>query len=194
MKMEHLTIGERVKDLRNAKGLTLKELSEAIQAKTGHYIAVSTLSDLEAYGNSDKVNKEPRLSTIKAITEYFGISLDYLAGISEVKSPNIERQAINKMLGLSENAIEFLEKRRPLFECSAINAIIEYNNGDIVSLIYSHLFHKSNDAEIEVGNNITIDGNNIADIFLLEIVSELRSLRKELSGGAENGKHTREKE
>lgn len=108
--MVKLSTGERVKDLRNNQNLTLKELSKAIEEKTGQHIAVSTLSDLEAYGNSDKANKEPRFSTLKAITEYFEISLDYLAGISDVKSPNIRLQAVHKMLGLSEESILKLQE------------------------------------------------------------------------------------
>ena len=43
--------------------------------------------------------------------------------------------------------------------------------------------------EIEVGNNTTINKKNLADVFLLQIISELRTLRKIISGGAGNGQH-----
>lgn len=129
--MTRLTIGERVKDLRQKQKLTLKELSEAIQSKTGQRIAISTLSDLEAYGDGDRPNKEPRLSTLKAITDYFGISLDYLSGISEVKSPKIKLQAVHKMLGLSEDSIIKLQEANGLnmyFVLLALDELIKDDN------------------------------------------------------------------
>ncbi|MBQ8767171.1 MAG: helix-turn-helix transcriptional regulator [Clostridia bacterium] len=129
--MVKLSTGERVKDLRQAQGLTLKELSTNIQEKTGQHIAVSTLSYIEAYGNSDKANKEPRFSTLKAITDYFEISLDYLAGKSEVKSPEIKFQAVHKMLGLSEEGILKLQEAnetRMYFVLLALDKLLKDDN------------------------------------------------------------------
>lgn len=70
-----------------------------------------------------------------------------------------------------------------------IDKIITYDGGIIIRLIYDHLFYKANDVEIEVGNNTTINKKNLADVFLLQIISELRTLRKIISGGSGNGQH-----
>lgn len=123
--MTKLTTGERIEELRRSKGLTLKELSEEIKAKTGERIAVSTLSDLESS------SKDPRLSTLRAIANYFSVSLDYLGGISEVKSLDIKVQAIHKQLGLSEQAIAALytaRKIRQVFSLRALNVLLQDKN------------------------------------------------------------------
>ena len=186
--MTHLTIGERVKDLRNAKGFTLKELSEAIQSKTGQYIAVSTLSDLEAYGDGCKPNKEPRLSTVKAITEYFEISLDYLAGISEVKSPDIELQAVSKMLGLSEAGILNLQeanKQRMYFVLLALDELLK--DGNLYTLDKLGGYLTIDDAYTAE----RIDGQPIKQktLFAVEVLQCIDDLRRkvqeEINGGAE---------
>ncbi len=186
--MTHLTTGERVKDLRNAKGLTLKELSSAIQLKTGQYIAVSTLSDLEAYGDGCKPNKEPRLSTVKAITDYFEISLDYLAGNSEVKSPNIKLQAIHKMLGLSEEGIKRLQEaneQRMYFVFLALDELLKDDNLYTLDKIGQYL---------TIGDKyITerIDGQPIKQktLFAVELQQCFddmrRKVQEEFNGGAE---------
>lgn len=184
----HLTIGERVKDLRQKQKLTLKELSEAIQAKTGQHIAVSTLSDLEAYGDSYKPNKEPRLSTLKAITDYFEISLDYLAGISEVKSPKIKLQAVHKMLGLSEAGIMRLQeanKQKMYFVLLALDELLKDDNLYTLDKLGQYL--TINDAYMTE----RIDGQPIKQktLFAVEVQQCLddmrRKVQEELNGGAE---------
>ena len=123
--MTKLTTGERIEELRREHELTLKGLSDAIANKTEQRIAASTLSDLES---SSKI---PRLSTLKTIADYFGVSLDYLAGISEVKSPNIELQAVHKMLGLSEKGIKRLQEaneQRMYFVLLALDELLKDDN------------------------------------------------------------------
>lgn len=129
----------------------------------------------------------PSLSKCLELCNLFNCELGYL--LCEYNCKTRMATDINRVTGLKEEAIEFLKQRKPLFECSAINEIITYDGGIIISIIYDYLFHKTNDIEIEVGNNVIINGDNIADAFLLQIVSELRSLRKKINGGQNNGKH-----
>lgn len=176
-----LTTGERVKDLRIKQGLTLKELSAAIEKKTGVHLAPSTLSDLEAYGNTDKANKEPRLSTLKAITDYFDISLDYLAGNSEVKSPSLTKQAIHKMLGLSEAAILQLQtanRQRMAFVLLALEELISAN--DLYTLdTFGQYLTMSDDTTIERANGQRIKERAIAALDLQQSLDDIRRMYKE---------------
>ena len=65
------TIGERIKNLRELKGLSAKELAEILD------INQSTYSKLE----NDK--KSISVSELRRITKFFGVTADYIIGISK---------------------------------------------------------------------------------------------------------------
>ena len=207
-----LTLGEKVKDLRKEKKLTLKELSEAIEKKTGVNIAPSTLSDLEKYGDSK--SKDPRLSTLKAIAQFFGVSIDYLAGYTEAKSPQTEMQAIHRFLGLSETSINLLkmDHSRNNKIVSTINTMLEAEDGELLRTISDYMTFYSKDIYIKSDGStesmtaragrifataseqsvepITeINGDKLADIYLLQIQYQLQDLRKKKTEMLKNGKH-----
>ena len=187
--INRLTTGERVKDLRIKQGLTLKELSAAIEKKTGMHLAPSTLSDLEAYGNSDKTNKEPRLSTLKAVTDYFDISLDYLAGNSEVKTRDITKQAIHKSLGLSEAAIMELQtanRQRMAFVLLALEELL--NGDDLYTLdIFGQYLTMSDSATVERTNGQPIKERALAALDLQQSLDDIRRKYKERQGKTKEG-------
>ena len=183
--MTKLTTGERIEELRRNKRLTLKELSEEIKAKTGERIAVSTLSDLESSG------KDPRLSTLRAIANYFSVSLDYLAGISEVKSPNTTLQAVHKMLGLSEAGIKSLQEANMHSMYFVLLALDELLKDECLYTLD------------KLGQYIEIDDKCVAEridgqpikqktLFMVEVherISDMRLKVQEIKGGSSNGQH-----
>ncbi len=65
------TIGERIKDLRESKGLSAKELTQILD------INQSTYSKLE----NDK--KAIAVAELKKITEFFEVTADYVIGTSK---------------------------------------------------------------------------------------------------------------
>ncbi|NLJ89917.1 MAG: helix-turn-helix transcriptional regulator [Clostridiales bacterium] len=65
------TIGEKIKELRESKCLSAKELGEILD------INQSTFSKLE----NDK--KSISVSELRKITEFFGVTADYIIGISK---------------------------------------------------------------------------------------------------------------
>jgi transcriptional regulator with XRE-family HTH domain len=71
-----MPIGERLKRLRTAKGMTQLELSRA----TG--LSLSIIAQLE---QGDTAN--PRLNTVKALAKAIGCSLDELAGDDQAEGP-----------------------------------------------------------------------------------------------------------
>ena len=93
-----LTNGERLKDLRNSHNLTLKELAE----QTG-----LSASALGSYETDD--DKEISPYSITTLAKFYGVSTDYLLGLTETKNhPNTELHE----LGLSDEMIDLLKSGR----------------------------------------------------------------------------------
>ncbi|WP_366448966.1 helix-turn-helix transcriptional regulator, partial [uncultured Pseudoflavonifractor sp.] len=90
-----LTIPERLKDLRIERGLTLEQLSEATgisRAALGKYEA-DDFKDISPF-------------SIAALAKFYGVSADYLMGLTETKNhPNTELEALH----LGDGAIEVLK-------------------------------------------------------------------------------------
>ena len=90
-----LTIPERLKDLRTERGLTLEQLSEATgisRAALGKYEA-DDFKDISPF-------------SIAALAKFYGVSADYLMGLTETKNhPNTELEALH----LGDGAIEVLK-------------------------------------------------------------------------------------
>ena len=90
-----LTIPERLKDLRTERGFTLEQLSEATgisRAALGKYEA-DDFKDISPF-------------SIAALAKFYGVSADYLMGLTETKNhPNTELEALH----LGDGAIEVLK-------------------------------------------------------------------------------------
>ncbi|QXE18275.1 helix-turn-helix domain-containing protein [Clostridium sp. 001] len=75
--MKNYTLGTRIRNLREEKSISQLELAKILN------IGNTTLSQYE----SDK--RVPSDTVKKKIAEYFGISLDYLMGLTDTKEPKI---------------------------------------------------------------------------------------------------------
>ena len=93
-----LTIQERIKDLRVERGLTLKELA----AETG--LSSSALGSYE----TDETKDISHYALIK-LAKFYGVTADYLLGLSEMKSHS---NADLADLRLSDNMIDILKSDR----------------------------------------------------------------------------------
>jgi transcriptional regulator with XRE-family HTH domain len=71
-----ITLKNRLKELRKKKHLTLKELGEQLG------LANNTLSQYETG------KREPKLETWQKLAEFFGVSVQYLQGLSDVPNAN----------------------------------------------------------------------------------------------------------
>lgn len=76
--------GERLKQLRTERGLTQIELSEKVN------INYSTLSDYER-----GERKDPYISTIRTLANFFGVSIGYMSGDSDEKE-DLNYEKINQ--------------------------------------------------------------------------------------------------
>jgi transcriptional regulator with XRE-family HTH domain len=73
------TFAERLKELRKEKQLTVEQLANNIGS------AKSTISRYEN-------GREPKGDIIRLLTEYFDVSIDYLMGVSDIKTPNLKNE------------------------------------------------------------------------------------------------------
>lgn len=85
---------ERLKELRGKK--TLQEVSDAI--------GITRV----AMGYYEKGERKPDIEILYRIADFYKVSADYLIGITDVKTPDIEIKAIANSIGLSEDAINIL--------------------------------------------------------------------------------------
>ena len=64
-------LGSRLKELREEKGLTQKQLAEQLGLNSVTYLRY------------EKSQREPALSVVADIAEYFNVSVDYLLGLKD---------------------------------------------------------------------------------------------------------------
>ncbi len=104
-------IGNRMKTLRMDSGLS--------QAALGNKLGVTQ----QTIGKWENENAEPGCAAISALCRLFGVTSDYLLGLSDNRQP--KNAATGKQLGLSDGAIESLESLKFLESNRAIlNALL----------------------------------------------------------------------
>lgn len=100
---------DRLQDLIKESGKDLKTLADEIGISSGA---------LSKYQND---NGEPGISALYKIANYFGVTADYLIGLSDNKT--VENASIGQVTGLSDGAIQTLEKMNAAGNYYVINDI-----------------------------------------------------------------------
>ena len=167
----YTVLGARLKEARKTMGYSLEYVAKACN-----------IQQYQTVSKWESGNTSPSLEKLLTLCKLYGCDLGYFIGEYDCKTR--KNTDIKAETGLSEAAINQLkaDKAFKTSRIQALNALIEFDNGNIIQDIYSFLFHKF-DGQIEAGN-VVINGNNIADIFLLEIIGELQALRQRINGGA----------
>lgn len=70
----------RLREMRNEKGITLKQLSDALKSNNELSLSPDTLSKYE------REEREPKRDTWLKLADYFHVSIAYMMGISDSKS------------------------------------------------------------------------------------------------------------
>ncbi|OQB13231.1 MAG: HTH-type transcriptional regulator ImmR [Firmicutes bacterium ADurb.Bin193] len=91
-------LAKRIKELRVQKGLTQQKFAEMMSL------------GITAVNNYENGNRTPSADTVIKMAKFFGVPSDYLLGLSDIKSFDIENMSINKKLGLTQSAINKLKK------------------------------------------------------------------------------------
>lgn len=110
--------GPRLKMLRKEKGLTGTEFGKLFN------FSRSGVSNWEAR------TREPSQAVLKEIADYFEVSVDYLIGVSDVRSPNII--ANEDVKGFTAKLVEQLIKEKMIKD-------IDHIPDDIVNMVISAL-------------------------------------------------------
>lgn len=84
---------ERLRELREAAGLTQQELAEKLDWSRG---------SISFY---EKCQRCPDIEFLKAASTFFGVSADWFIGLSDVKSPHADIQGVCAFTGLSETSV-----------------------------------------------------------------------------------------
>ena len=150
----------RLIDLRKERGLTQEDLAKVIQKKR------STVSGYETEG------KEPDLETVCLLAEYFGVSSDYLLGISNYRT-HTETVFFNDNVNFN---------LRPVVSQTFDSFYLLLSRDMQLSrperlLLYRKLFSTVQSLRAEVRKRIEASGGQVSDAAAL---SELMALQSEL--------------
>lgn len=101
-------MAERLKQLREGRGLSHDKLSKALADQYGVKISPDSLINYEvADANHTKAykNQGMRVEYLRCLANFYQVSADYLIGITDVKSQDPSIATIVKSTGLSERSI-----------------------------------------------------------------------------------------
>lgn len=148
----------KIRELRQEKGLTIKDLSENLNIKE------PTLSKYE------RSEREPNIDSLIKIADYFEVSVDYLIGRSDCKKQDY--QPIADLLGIDDKTIEILlslvKTESQIKEMDILEAIIQNRFfPNLINQIYSFII---NDERGWKDVNIYNKDGTIANIITAEIM------------------------
>lgn len=87
----------RIRDLRKEKGLTQSNLAKLL-----------SVSD-RTIGFYETGQRDPDTSTLKTLSEYFDVSVDYLLGLTEFRTP---ADKISQAIGADKDLLKFWEETK----------------------------------------------------------------------------------
>lgn len=98
--MSRLTRGERFKDARTVFNKNKKETMDEVFAATG--VSKSAIQALE----DDSISRSVGYDKVAKLSEHYGVSTDYLLGLTNVKSINPDMRNAIEFTGLTQESIE----------------------------------------------------------------------------------------
>lgn len=145
---------KRLKELRETKGLNQRELAAKIDVSNG---------SISYY---EKCQRLPDIETAYKLSEFFGVSSDYLLGLSDVKSKDTNIQATCNYTGLNQEAIQCLHKRT-----QSLNNNSQLKNNVTINDYEINISDEEYKSMIEYNKSYTKDYY----IFLNTLILELES-------------------
>lgn len=103
-------LADRLHYLREEKGLSWDRLAETLKDQYGIQIHRDTLKFYEAKGNHSKAgnNRAMKAEYLYCLADFYGVSVDYLLGRTDTRSPDADIQAIMQKTALSEATVQEL--------------------------------------------------------------------------------------
>lgn len=108
----------------------LSDLIEEKKKKGVDYRLISAETNISTGALSNYANdvQQPNISKLAVIADYFGVSADWLLGLSDVRTPDIKTKAICCYTGLSERAVFELFANTAMGLSTGLNIILETPN------------------------------------------------------------------
>ena len=176
-----LTMGERLKDLRSQRGMTIKEVCEALESQFSFTISPGKYNEIE--GDKDK---DFGYRAFIPLAKFFNVSVDYLIGLNDIPSPDYSVQAAHEVTGLSGIAVETLS-RLSANDTAVLSEVLESHSLRllrVLSLIQQKAFHgpkkASNPLQYEKSIPIELHGGSIfteTESVLLDTLIQTEVLR-----------------
>ena len=107
--------GPRLKTLIDEKGITVRSLAKDLN------VSVGVLSDWQ------NGNKTPRGDSIMKLTEYFGVTADYLLGLTDASTIDTHTRISCDTTRLSEKAVKILSSMEKS-DVEKLSKLIEFYN------------------------------------------------------------------
>ena len=108
----------------------------------------------------------PKTENLIKIADYFGISVDFLLGITDIPNTDTNMQAVHKFTGLSAGAIgklqDIYEENRKTAFSDIISLLIENPNAEYLIAVIADLISCTLDGSSEEETNVAISGNGFA--------------------------------
>lgn len=156
-------LGKRLKALMNRDGINQNQLAQELNVNK------STVSN---WLKADNIKSEHLVSLAK----YFGVTTDFLLGLTNNASPDYELRSITDLTGLSDKAITVLANLNHIsssdIEYSRVPATLNliFENLDLLTNLYGFLTSPN--------TNIGEFPDPIGSMYLLQIQNQLLSIRE----------------
>lgn len=111
-KSKSFIMAQRLKELRNEKGLSHESLRKALIEKYEIDISSDSLKNYEVskapHAKAYK-NDGMRVEYLRCLSDFYGVSSDYILGVTAIKSGDPDVQSVINITGLSEDSISTLQ-------------------------------------------------------------------------------------
>lgn len=133
------TIAKRLKKLRKEEGLS--------EIKAAEKIGI-TRQTLANYENETIPQKQPTISVVGQIADYYGVSIDYLSG--RINQKIYDNKYLCEETGLSESAVEYI-KMLPALEKSILNKMLSSESGlsDMLKTFFAAEYESVSSVDLE---------------------------------------------
>lgn len=99
-----ITLGERLKDLREEKGYTLEKLEKELDENKTHISHTS----LGKYENDADI----KLSYLKILANFYNVDIDYLLGYTNTRKKDVTHKVVSTKFGISDKSMNRLENMK----------------------------------------------------------------------------------
>lgn len=110
-KEQSFIIAKRLKELRESRGLSHEKLSKALKEKCGCSISADSLMNYEAaneFHTKKYKNLGMKIESLLYLATFYGVSSDYILGLTDIRSNNLSVREIVSLTGINEDNVSFL--------------------------------------------------------------------------------------